>query len=396
MTLHRSLLTVLLLLPTTLLAAEPPEELNATALVAGARTVSEDGEPLDTAVELFDGTAERMWEPNKTTPTVSFILELAEPFDLTRAEVVNSSNERVYPGISTKKLRLEQGASPKGPWKPVTEVTLKKGTAPQKVAFAPLKAARYLRVTLLENHGNQEWWSLAELSVFGRRSTPREKIDFTGAWDTQYGNMRLTQKGQRITGCYGDEGASTFEGTHEGPVFFGTYQEGESRGTIAFALNAEGNISGVWGTDLNAKGGTRRWDGKKAAPKITCKDVVKGLGEELKEKGRLVLRSILFDFNKDIIRPESVPVLQALADAMKADGEAKYIIEGHTDNKGGEAFNQTLSEKRAASVRKWLMEHGVAGERLIAKGFGQGRPSMPNDSEAGRAANRRVEVAIQQ
>lgn len=392
---RRCLLTVILLLPTALLAAEPPEELNATALVAGARAVSEDGEPLSDAIELFDGTAQRMWEPNKTTPTISFIIELAEPFDLSRAEVVNSSNEQVYPGISTKKLRLEHGASPKGPWKPMAEVTLKKGTSPQKVAFAPLKVTRYLRVTLLENYGNQEWWSLAELSVFGRRSNPREKVDFTGAWDTQYGPMRLTQNGQRITGCYGDEGTSSFEGTLEGPVFFGTYQEGENRGTIAFALNAEGNLSGVWGTDLSAKGGTARWDGRKAAPRITCKDAVKGLGEELKEKGRLVLRSILFDTGKDVIRPESIPVLQALAEAMASDAQAKYVIEGHTDNRGGEAFNQVLSEKRAASVRKWLMEHGVAGERLTAKGFGQSRPSMPNDSEAGRAANRRVEVAVQ-
>lgn len=394
MAIRRYLLTVLLLLPTALLAAEPPQELNAAALIAGARPVSEDGEPLGDAGELFDSTPEWMWEPNKSTPTVSVILELAEPFDLNRAEVVNSSNEDVYPGISTKKLRLEHGASPKGPWKPMAEVTLKKGSAPQKVAFAPLKATRYLRVTLLENHGNEQWWSLAELSVFGRRSAPREKVDFTGAWDTRYGPMRLTQKGQRITGCYGDDGTNSFEGTLEGPVFFGSYQEGETRGTIVFALNAEGDLSGVWGTDLSGKGGTGRWDAKKAAPKVTCKDAVKGLGEELKEKGRLVLRSILFDTNKDVIRPESLPVLQALAEAMAADAEAKYVIEGHTDNRGGEAFNQALSEKRAASVRKWLMEHGVAGERLSAKGFGQGRPSMPNDSEAGRAANRRVEVAV--
>jgi outer membrane protein OmpA-like peptidoglycan-associated protein len=88
-------------------------------------------------------------------------------------------------------------------------------------------------------------------------------------------------------------------------------------------------------------------------------------------------------------------VLQELARALKGPAGRRYLIEGHTDDRGGEAMNQELSERRAARVKAWLVEAGVDGERLETKGLGQTRPALPNDSEAGRAANRRVEVAIE-
>ncbi|MFN7131462.1 MAG: OmpA family protein [Myxococcales bacterium] len=379
-------------------AAKPPqpEEIDATSLLAGAREVDADGQIKADTVLMFDGIAAEgnAWEPNRSSDTVSFVIQLAEPFDLHRAVAVNSFNEKGYPGISTKKMKIEHGTSAAGPFKPLVELNLKKGTAPQKFEFTPVKGVRFLRIHVLENHGNREWWGLAELSVFGRRSQPREKIDFTGAWQTPYGEMKLEQKGERITGCYGD-GGNALEGTAEGPVFFGTYDEAGAKGGMAFALTAEGDLAGVWGADVTGKDRNGRWDGSRIkSSTLVCRPPEKDLAKELKEKGRVVLRGILFDTGKDVIRSESLPVLQALAGAMKAEKETRYVIEGHTDDRGGEAYNQTLSEKRAASVKKWLTGQGIAEARLVTRGYGQSKPAMSNDSEAGRAANRRVEVAI--
>ncbi|XXF76157.1 OmpA family protein [Myxococcaceae bacterium GXIMD 01537] len=88
-------------------------------------------------------------------------------------------------------------------------------------------------------------------------------------------------------------------------------------------------------------------------------------------------------------------MLQELARAMKGATKRRYVIEVHTDDRGGAAINQQLSERRAARVKSWLVEAGVDGERLETKGYGQTKPSRPNDSDADRAANRRVEVAIE-
>lgn len=381
------------------------EEVNAVALLAGAQQVDVEGSPLDESAQLFDGLAERnaQWEPARTGPTRGVLLQLAEPFDLTRAEAVNSLSEESYPGISTRRLRLEHGPSPRGPWKRLAEATLRRGTKPQPIALPRVKAVRYLRLTLLENYGEESWWSLAELSVYGRRSQPRA-VDFTGAWQTHSGELVLTQQGQRVTGCYGagKAGSTTVEGTVEGPALFGTYSqkaadgdETLTRGTLAFVLTAEGELSGVWGNDGAGEDRTSRWDGK-PLPRadLTCERPEKDLGTELERSGRVVLRGILFDTGLDALRPESEPVLQELARAMKGASRRRYLIEGHTDDRGGATASQELSERRAARVKAWLVAAGVDGARLEPRGLGQTQPTLPNDSEAGRAANRRIEVAV--
>ncbi len=68
-------------------------------------------------------------------------------------------------------------------------------------------------------------------------------------------------------------------------------------------------------------------------------------------------------------------------------------MQGHTDNVGNDAYNQTLSEARARSVVGWLTQHGVASDRLTSKGFGKTMPVAPNTTDEERAKNRRVEIA---
>lgn len=96
--------------------------------------------------------------------------------------------------------------------------------------------------------------------------------------------------------------------------------------------------------------------------------------------------------NSDVIRPESRPTLDKVVALLKEKADWKFSVEGHTDNVGGDAFNQTLSEKRAASVVKYLTAAGIDASRLGSKGLGLSKPFAANDSEAGRAQNRRVEL----
>lgn len=103
-----------------------------------------------------------------------------------------------------------------------------------------------------------------------------------------------------------------------------------------------------------------------------------------------------FDFNKAAIKPESDSLLTEVAKVMTAHPEIQRVrVEGHTDNKGGAAYNLKLSQKRADSVITWLSSHGIAAERLIAKGMGLSTPLVPNDTEGNRALNRRVEFHIE-
>src|SRR5204863_4122583 len=90
--------------------------------------------------------------------------------------------------------------------------------------------------------------------------------------------------------------------------------------------------------------------------------------------------------------PDSEPALNKIRELLSSDPNLKLIVEGHTDNVGGAAPNQKLSEARAASVVSWLAAHGVPANRISSKGYGLTHPVASNDDAAGRAKNRRVEI----
>ena len=107
----------------------------------------------------------------------------------------------------------------------------------------------------------------------------------------------------------------------------------------------------------------------------------------------LALTGVLFDFNKSKLKPESDAVLEQVAAVMKKVRDLRLEVQGHTDGVGSEGYNLPLSKARAHSVVVWLTDHGVAADRLDAHGYGKTRPIAANDTDEGRAQNRRVEIA---
>jgi outer membrane protein OmpA-like peptidoglycan-associated protein len=150
--------------------------------------------------------------------------------------------------------------------------------------------------------------------------------------------------------------------------------------------------------------------GGAAAGGIAAAGSVLGLEGALKELGAEVTATeikidlaadVLFDFDKATIKPEAEPSLRNLATVLAANPTAAVTIEGHTDGKGADAYNQTLSEQRAASVKQWLVANAkVNGATITTRGWGKAKPVAPNtmtdgsDSPEGRAKNRRVQVTV--
>jgi len=113
--------------------------------------------------------------------------------------------------------------------------------------------------------------------------------------------------------------------------------------------------------------------------------------------GRLeLLRPVLFASSGDALLPESEPLLREVADLLQAHRELDRVrVEGHTDTRGTPAQNMELSVRRAAAVRRWLVEKGgVEPSRLESQGFGQTQPVASNATIQGRAMNRRIELRI--
>jgi outer membrane protein OmpA-like peptidoglycan-associated protein len=108
----------------------------------------------------------------------------------------------------------------------------------------------------------------------------------------------------------------------------------------------------------------------------------------------IILKGVNFEFNSANLTVNAKAILDQVAGELASHPDIKVELAGHTDGKGGALYNQKLSEKRAESVRSYFIAYGVNGERLTAVGFGKTRPIASNDTDEGRALNRRTELRI--
>ena len=138
-------------------------------------------------------------------------------------------------------------------------------------------------------------------------------------------------------------------------------------------------------------------------PTVAPTKGARGLGRIVDDEGRLeklpkVGALILFDYNSDAIKDESKPLLREYGKALQsALKDAVLLVAGHTDGVGSDKYNLDLSNRRAEAIKKFIVaEFQIADQRLIVKPYGKSKPIAPNETEDGRAQNRRVEfVRIQ-
>jgi len=109
------------------------------------------------------------------------------------------------------------------------------------------------------------------------------------------------------------------------------------------------------------------------------------------QDGKIIANGIRFDVNKATLRPESMGVINEIAELMNQHPDINFSVEGHTDSDGDDVSNQTLSENRAQTVVETLIETGITQSRLSSKGWGESKPVDTNNTPEGKANNRRVE-----
>lgn len=131
---------------------------------------------------------------------------------------------------------------------------------------------------------------------------------------------------------------------------------------------------------------------------MALRERLEGTGVRVAREGdqiRLIMPgSITFGVDRHEVRPEFYSTLESVAVVLKEYDQTTVRIEGHTDSTGSDSHNQVLSERRAQSVAQLLASHGVGQGRLFSVGYGKRFPAASNDTDAGRQANRRVEIHL--
>jgi outer membrane protein OmpA-like peptidoglycan-associated protein len=193
--------------------------------------------------------------------------------------------------------------------------------------------------------------------------------------------------GALLAGCATQQGTNTAVGTGVGA---GT-------GAALGAIFGGGKGAAIGAGVGAAVGGVTGYNWSRIHDKLT--GATKGTGTQITEQpdGSLKLNipsSVTFDTNSYAIKPSFQPVLAQVAQTLNQNPEVIAQVVGHTDSTGQPAYNQTLSVNRAESVTSMLAQQGVAPQRLSATGMGANQPVADNNTEAGRAQNRRVEIYL--
>jgi outer membrane protein OmpA-like peptidoglycan-associated protein len=263
------------------------------------------------------------------------------------------------------------------------------------------KSGKWLRLTILNNHGSSEYTELMDFRAFGNQLTKTQLPDVSGTYETNYNDFHLRQQGTSVTGCYEyDEGV--LNGGIEDRIMKFTWIEPGQKGPAIMVFTSDGEkFFGLWWYEGREDSPGGIWDGIKKSQDVGgCPHwsggVQEQMTEELLEFGRVRLYGINFDFDSDIIRGESKPTLDKIVAMLKSEQTMQLIIEGHTDSDGTTDHNQILSEKRAESVKLYLVSAGISSSRLFTKGYGESMPVAPNTTATGKAQNRRVELVVKE
>jgi outer membrane protein OmpA-like peptidoglycan-associated protein len=182
---------------------------------------------------------------------------------------------------------------------------------------------------------------------------------------------------------------------------FGEYHA-EQRYLAARLARAEGDVYAALYVVLNRSGGGPDKDRamvqldvielKKMEERMVVVDA-SAMQRELGAEGRVAVYGILFDFDKDSMRPDSKPQLDEIAKLLKSAPALRVLIVGHTDGTGAMDYNQQLSQRRASTVVDALIrDYGIDGKRLMPVGVGMAAPVATNRTDEGRSRNRRVEL----
>lgn len=335
------------------------------------------------------------------TPKV-FVFELANRSEITSLAFDTAQVENR--GRGAKDLIVDISERKDGDFTEIARPSLAPVMDHQKFALKTPAAGRYLKLTVLNNWGDSQYMEIMDMYAYGKPLVTRALADNSGTFSSSYGNFHMQQTGAMVNGCYEYNNGLIENGGFDGRVMRFTWTEGEVAGKrhggpamLIFSDDGQ-SFTGHWWNEGNTSGSPNGgWSGKRISREVgSCPYWKPGSSNEvmkqLQSEGRARLYGILFDTDSDHLKDESKPTLDKLVAAARTQPTWNFAIEGHTDNVGGDARNQTFSEKRAASVKAYLVNAGVAANRLTTQGFGASRPVSSNDTALGRSQNRRVEI----
>jgi outer membrane protein OmpA-like peptidoglycan-associated protein len=333
--------------------------------------------------------------PKGVISNQTMVIELPDRSILTNLEFDDANTEN--PGRSAKDVTVEMSdISMQTGFLKVADVTLNDHADGQTFPVQALVPGRWVRLTFHNNHGDPDYLELMDFKARGKRLTTTPFPEITGTYSTNFGDMHIRQQGTSVVGCY-EHAEGLLAGGIEGRVMKLSWRETGKDGPAIMVFSSEGKeLFGLWWY-AGESGEGSIWNGTKKTNEVgTCPHwkggVEQQMASDLEQNGKVRVYGINFDTDSDHIRAESHSTLDQIVTMLKAKPDWKLTVEGHTDATSTPEHNQQLSERRATSVKAYLEAAGIDASRLTTVGYGATKPVASNDTEMGRAQNRRVEL----
>lgn len=384
------------------------QQADAGAGAADLLTMAEGGLVVSASVEaaaalaLTDGNPASSWSTSlKRKPLPhTFVFELRAPTVLSAIGVTGAGQRPGgVAGGSAKTVKVE--ASAEGPDRGFAEIGLL-SAGPDGDTLAKVGASapvRWLRFTVESNQSGADWLCLNGVIAHGEQPSVEDDKRFTGVFKIGRADLlALNQSGASVSGCYVENGGRSI-GRITGAVVNGVAlltwtSEQDISGPAMLSIDSTGAINGVRYRQKSRSA----WSGARApggtATPCSAATVSNPISQALQQDGEARIYGILFNHDSDVPRSLSFPALRQLKDALAENSDMRVTIEGHTDADGADAYNLSLSDRRAKAVVDWLVKEGIAADRLVPAGKGEAEPVASNDTADGKALNRRVEVKV--
>ena len=328
------------------------------------------------------------------------VIELAEKSVFERVEFDTESIDGA--GRGAKDITIElSNESPSEGFTEILSASMADKKDNQSFPVTVDTSGKWLRLTIKNNHGSSDYTELMDFRAYGKQLTKTKLPDISGTYKTNYHDFHIRQQGTSVTGCYEYE-QGLFNGGIENNIMQLTWKQTNRQGPAVMIFNSRGDkFFGLWWYEGKEKERGSVWNGQKIAQDVGgCPHWAGGvqgqIARELLEAGRVRLYGINFDVDSDVIRDESKPTLDKIVAILQSEKAMQLIIEGHTDSDGQMQHNQILSQKRAESVKAYLVSTGISSSRLSTEGYGESKPVAPNTTATGKAQNRRVELVAKE
>ncbi|MGX0876361.1 OOP family OmpA-OmpF porin [Roseovarius sp. MBR-154] len=346
------------------------------------------------AISLIDGNPGKVsmtGKPGGPGDAVLFTYSLPSPTRFSRFAVPGIA-ETPSPSQTFFATVVVEGASAstEGPWLPLAsgrlETHAEAGLQTDLTLAPDQPEVRWLRLRLSDGirvERDKTFFEFSELIGEGTQRDAELATGFGGIWKGRGVKLELAQEGAVVSGCYDANGR--LSGTVEGRVLRALGQDAAGiKSQFILMTGSDGTLRG-----LRSSNGApfKPYDGATvdgpavcpapAPPHLGCGSIIHGIG---------------FDYDSDVIRATSQPLIARLHGGLSAAGAARIEIIGHASAEGAADYNRDLSQRRAQSVVAALVALGLDPVALSAAGRGEDEPIASNDDEAGRTLNRRVEV----